>query len=558
MSDTQDDIETKPAGQPIFREGDRASCAYVVLAGRVKVVKSHGFPDETVIGHVEPDDILGEMGPLDDAPRSATAIPEVDTRLRRVDRADFLRYISTNPAAARNVMERLSDRLRRASALRHEGSVADATPYGTADARDEGHYRRPNRPGRTAFLASIGLLAAAACSIAAAAVTEVETVVSARGKVVSNPPTAKVEAETTGRLDQISVDPGDSVSAGETLATLRAPKARAELKAANAELDATRTRLRRLRAEARVLDGEDVETPDNEVLERRLEGHRTRMAELGARLQSAKARIKRSNRVLEAARRSARLQESRFERKRKLADRGAVPRTHAREAERALAEAVIERAEASRDLESAKTAHAQAEAKRASYLAGRRAEVAEQIERAAERRGRLAARAEHLGQKVKDHRIASPVAGEVARVPVERAGTTVDPKDVVAEIVPADAPLLVEADVSPADVEGVGRGMPASVKLDALPFQRFGDIPGSVAFLSPDTKETDDPDGRRKEVYTARVTLNAQAPENAPEDFALKPGMTASADLVTGSRTVLSYVTDPLTEALSTAFREPR
>ena len=74
----------------------------------------------------------------------------------------------------------------------------------------------------------------------------------------------------------------------------------------------------------------------------------------------------------------------------------------------------------------------------------------------------------------------------------------------------ADVPLSFEVDVDPKDIKDLKVGAPVSVKLDALPFQQFGDIKGTLVYLSEDTF-SEDLNGEKRPVYRARVDLEAKS-----------------------------------------------
>ncbi|TXH06356.1 MAG: EAL domain-containing protein [Nevskiaceae bacterium] len=117
------------AGEQIFAEGDAADCAYVVETGEVEI---HARIDDRVecIAVVGPGDLLGEMAVVDDAPRSATAIAAVDTRLTPIDRSQLSSRLQTADPIVRLlldvVLNRLRNRLGKNGSARSGGANADA------------------------------------------------------------------------------------------------------------------------------------------------------------------------------------------------------------------------------------------------------------------------------------------------------------------------------------------------------------------------------------------------------------------------------------------------
>ena len=107
------DIQNYRRGSVIFRQGDDGDCLYSILSGRVGIYYDHGGPNEKLLAELGPDDFFGEMGLLDHAPRSATAVAlEKDTSLQAVKEEDFLAFFRKNPAKILMLMQQMSSRLR--------------------------------------------------------------------------------------------------------------------------------------------------------------------------------------------------------------------------------------------------------------------------------------------------------------------------------------------------------------------------------------------------------------------------------------------------------------
>lgn len=122
------------------------------------------------------------------------------------------------------------------------------------------------------------------------------------------------------------------------------------------------------------------------------------------------------------------------------------------------------------------------------------------------------------------------------------------------EIVPLDDQLLVEARISPADIAFIRPGLEASVKITAYDYSIFGDLKGEVTTISPDTIR----DEVNPEVFYYRVNIRTEHDylENKQgKQFAIVPGMIATVDIITGSKTVLDYLIKPLNKARE-AMRE--
>jgi len=107
------DVKSFSRGAVIFREGDSGDCMYEIQNGCIGIFKDYGGPNEKRIAYLMPSDIFGEMGLLDNAPRSGTAVAlEGDTVLERVTEEDFIAYFGKNPAKIMQLMQQMCARLR--------------------------------------------------------------------------------------------------------------------------------------------------------------------------------------------------------------------------------------------------------------------------------------------------------------------------------------------------------------------------------------------------------------------------------------------------------------
>jgi adhesin transport system membrane fusion protein len=128
----------------------------------------------------------------------------------------------------------------------------------------------------------------------------------------------------------------------------------------------------------------------------------------------------------------------------------------------------------------------------------------------------------------------------------------------IMEIVPLEDQLLVEAKIKPADVAFVRPGLPATVKVSAYDYAIYGGLHGTVEHLSPDTLKDDEKAraGRADATYYRILVRTDKAALSAGgKEFPIIPGMTATAEIRTGEKTILSYLLKPVLKARE-AFRE--
>ena len=138
----------------------------------------------------------------------------------------------------------------------------------------------------------------------------------------------------------------------------------------------------------------------------------------------------------------------------------------------------------------------------------------------------------------------SPVRGIVKSIDISTIGGVVPPGGQVMEIIPLDDQLLIEARISPRDVAFIHPGQAASVKITAYDYAIYGRLEGRVSTISPDTIQDEvDPS-----IYYYRVFVLTSADALANKEgqtFAIVPGMIATVDIHTGSKSVLDYLIKP-------------
>lgn len=149
--------------------------------------------------------------------------------------------------------------------------------------------------------------------------------------------------------------------------------------------------------------------------------------------------------------------------------------------------------------------------------------------------------------------IRSPVDGIVNTLDVNTIGAYVQPGAEIAGIVPTSEKLLVEARISPRDVAFVQRGQTAMVKITAYDFSIYGGLKGEVVNVSADSLV----DQENKETYyQVLVRTDSSTLEHNGKQYSIKPGMVASAEIMTGQKTVLDYLLKPINKARSEALTE--
>ncbi|WP_282096421.1 HlyD family type I secretion periplasmic adaptor subunit [Epibacterium ulvae] len=150
--------------------------------------------------------------------------------------------------------------------------------------------------------------------------------------------------------------------------------------------------------------------------------------------------------------------------------------------------------------------------------------------------------------------ITAPVAGTVVRMHYHTSGGVIRAGKEIAEIIPYDAPLIIETLIPRTEIDSVQLGQHAFIRLSALNQRTTPVLDGEVIYVSADSIHNQE-DQTNPEVYIARVTLARSSHQQFP-GFVPTPGMPAEVLITTQERTFFQYITKPIVDSMSRAFRE--
>ena len=157
-----------------------------------------------------------------------------------------------------------------------------------------------------------------------------------------------------------------------------------------------------------------------------------------------------------------------------------------------------------------------------------------------------------LEDRVNRLTVRAPVKGVVKGLQLNTIGGVVEPGKALLEIVPLSAKLIVEAQVSPKDVGHIKVGQPIRVKVSSFDFSRYGTVSGTLDYVSATTFMNE----KREPYFKVRIGLSKTHVGNNEQQNIILPGMTVVGDIITGEKTILSYLFKPIHLSLKTAFSE--
>jgi adhesin transport system membrane fusion protein len=237
---------------------------------------------------------------------------------------------------------------------------------------------------------------------------------------------------------------------------------------------------------------------------------------------------------------------------RKLAKSGAVPEIELLRLERQMVEADGELAVLSATIPKARAAIEEARSKIAYAQSRARSDAHEDL---AKRLADLAVVEETLRSaedRVTRTSVKAPVRGIVNRLGITTIGAVAQPGFALAEIVPLEDSLRIEVKVAARDVAFIHPGQDARVKLTASEYLVYGPLGGTVERISADSFSDD----RDQTFYRVTVRTEQSHVEKDGVQHPILPGMVASVDILTGRKSVLEYLMNPILRARDNSMRE--
>ena len=413
-----------------------------------------------------------------------------------------------------------------------------------------------------------GLSAMLVCFLVWSHFAEIDEVVKAQGRLATPSSNIVVQPIQTSIIRSIDVRIGQVVKKGQRLATLDPTDADADQAQLSIKFHSLDTQVKRLEAE---LAGQ---------------GPAPAAAAAGAnadtRLQDSLAQERRANFAAQAARIDQSIAKARASLQTNLRDQQVLgERTKSlREVEamqeRLLAqqfgakvnllEARNKRMEVERDFTLSQNQEpeirrelAGLEAERRAFVNGWRQKIMEDMLSLTRDRDAIAEQMKKGSLRHDMVTLTAPADAMVQDIAKLSQGSVAREAEQLFTLVPIGSELDAEVQIDSLDVGHVKPGDQVHIKLDAFPFQKHGTLDATVRTLSEDAfkRENAVPGQGTDAYYVSRIDLGKAALKNMEPHARLLPGMTLTAEIVVGKRTVLSYLLWPLTKGLDEAIREP-
>lgn len=414
---------------------------------------------------------------------------------------------------------------------------------------------------------SLLLLVIIGCLVAAgvwAAVTEIDDVTRGDGRIVPSRSVQVVQAAESGVLQALHVAAGEVVEEGALLMELDRTLLASQFDQERQRAAGLMARIARLQAEidgseALVFDAELVQaTP--QVVRSELALFAARRAELQAEIEVLeRQRSQRSQEYAEAlvdaetARTTLGIIEEEVAIIAPLVERRVEPETTMLNLRRNLAEWQGREVRSRAGLLRLDSALAEIDDRIAALRSRARAEALSQLAIATAELAELETRLPALAQRVTRSELRAPVRGVVNQINLTTIGGVAQAGAPLIEIVPLDDSLLVEAYLRPSDIAFLYPGQPVRVKITAYDFSRYGGIEGEITRIGADAVQRPD---RNEPVFVVQVRTKTNILDAAGAAVEIIPGMVAEVDILSGRRTVLNYLTQPIVRVKDRALRD--
>lgn len=392
-----------------------------------------------------------------------------------------------------------------------------------------------------------------------AAFATVDEVTRGSGKVIPTSQVQIVQAVDGGVVAEILVREGQSVEAGQSLFLIDKTRFVSSLRENRVQYLALLAKAARLRALAENAPFQlppEVVKEDPQLVEEERNMYDARRRELEAQIGIARQQLAQRNQELvemrsrkEQAAQSYELTARELAMTKPLAASGAVSDVELLRLERDVGRYRGERDQAAAQTVRLQSAILEATRKVQEQEITFRNEMRNELAETTAKLNSLSEGSTALSDRVQHANIKSPVKGTVNRLLVTTVGGVLQPGKEIAEIVPSDDALLLEARILPKDIGFLRPGLKATVRFTAYDFAIYGGLEAVIDHIAADT--VTDEDGNA--FYLVRVrTLKSSFGKSMP----IIPGMVAEVDILTGKKTILAYLLKPMTRAKSHAFTE--
>lgn len=420
------------------------------------------------------------------------------------------------------------------------------------------------REGLSGSLIMLTITAFVAVTLVWASWAELDNVTRGEGRIVSSMQNQLVQASEGGVILRRFVSENSLVTEGEVLFEIDPVDASSELNRMEQRLAALDIKELRLRAE---IEGVDFAIPSDlnarspmvALTEQSLFAARRselagQLAVLEQRLQQRVQDLRSAESTVGTAERTAGFLQEEIAVVEPLVRDNIAPATRLLELQRQLEQARGEGERASVSIDQARSGMAELETEIGNARANYHLRAMDELNTVVAEQSELAESLPRLEERVSRTVIRAPMEGIVSRLNFRTPGGFVNMGDVMLELVPTGEALIIEAKIMPQDISRIRVDDAVRIRLSAYDSAKYGSVDGRVTRISPDAV-VDEQNGGASH-YLVDVAIEGELVIDTGEMVTFIPGMTATVDVLSGKRTVLEYVWQPIARVQELALRD--
>ena len=421
------------------------------------------------------------------------------------------------------------------------------------------------REGLAGSTIMVTIFTLVALLLAWASWAELDSVTRGEGRIVSSVQNQLVQAAEGGVILRRFVSENSTVSEGDILFEIDPVDASSELNRLSQRLAALDIKETRLRAEIENAEFEvpvelNARSPMVALTEQSLFAARRselagELAVLEQRLQQRQQDLRSAETTVGTADRTAGFLEEEIAVVEPLVRDNIAPATRLLELQRQLEQARGERDRALVAIEQARSGMIELETEITNAEANYRLRAMDELNTVVAEQSELQESLPRLEERVSRTVIRAPLDGIISRLNFRTPGGFVNTGDVILELVPTGEALIIEAKIMPKDISRISVKDDVRIRLSAYDSAKYGSVDGRVIRISPDAV-VDEQNGGASH-YLVDVAIEGELVlEETGEAVTFIPGMTATVDVLSGKRTVLEYIWQPVARVQELALRD--
>ncbi|MET0043784.1 MAG: HlyD family type I secretion periplasmic adaptor subunit [Candidatus Thiodiazotropha sp. 6PLUC3] len=391
--------------------------------------------------------------------------------------------------------------------------------------------------------------------------TRVSEVAIADGEVIPSDLIINIQHLEGGIVRQLHVRNGDQVRQGEILVNFSPSSSNSDLQQMLTRKISLQLQGERLQAlvekrdpDFRSMQGNysDLAAKQKTIYLAQVNGLESELAVIESQISQRKNELTRQRNQVKSLRNELTIYKEQVSIRQSLAKKGTVSRTELLSARSRLAEAESALRKTVDGIAVAKTELEESKQRKLELFSRHNKEIELEAGTVASELAEVEGTLIQLRDRFDRLQVKAPIDGIVKGLTINSNNAVVAPGEVIMQLVPVADELIVEAKILPQDIGHVHIDQSADIKFASYDSSRFGSLQGTVRQISASTYLDQD----QNPYYRAEVILDKNYLGENPDQLKVLPGMTVTAEILTGEKTILDYLMRPVSRGMDSAFRE--